>query len=474
MKTFLLLVTLIGIGSHMGRAQVLERQPITMGETLTLSAETLGEERTVRVYVPPSYAQTEQAYPVVYVLDGEVAFFHTASAAQFLARYGTMPEALVVAVHNTNRWRDMPVPDNYGQGDEASFLSFLGDELVPFIEQTYRTQPLRVLMGHSQGGLFAAYAMTQALSPFQWYISMDAPLFGAGEEIKDAIVERVSDKAFARRLVTVDRTLGWKEEWSRVEAAAHPGLIHAQILIERETATHETMTYVGTYRALEALFVDYAPRDITTKNLATLEAEYAHRSAQYGYEIVIPRRLLLRNIDDLLFQMRGEEAQALLDYTVARYGGGDQTNQLQRRVDEVLAEGPLEETVADILNYPTASPEAMAPYLGTWEGQVKDRFPMDAIVTFEVQGGNVQGHTLLASPDGRGMRRIEHVMTRILDDGSLEWGYMNQMRPRGVITYRGRMENGMLRGKMEMRGVKLTPPPGVVMREVFIELRRQE
>lgn len=474
MKSLICSLFIVVILVYSSRAQTPTHQPISIGEAISLHSDILDEKRPMRIYVPPSYTQTEQAYPVVYVLDGEVAFLHTASAVQFLALYGKMPEAIVVAVHNTDRWRDMPIPDNYGRGTEAAFLRFLSDELVPYIDQTYRTHPLHILIGHSQGGLFSAYAMTQTTSPFQWYISMDAPLFGAGEAIKNQIIALAQDPSYAGRLVTVDRTLGWKKEWTNVETAAHPSFVHAQVLVGRNQATHETLTYTGTYDALEHLFSDYAPADITTKNLPTLQAEYAERSARYGYSLAIPRRLLLRNIDDLLFQMRGVEARTMLTYTEKTFGETEQTQRLQQRVGDVIAEGPLDETVDDILNYDIATPEAMAPYLGTWTGQVKDRFPMDAIVSFKVIDGNVVGYTDLEAPDGGAMRRIDHVMIRVLEDGSLEFGYMNQMRPRGVITYRGHFQDGIFIGKMEMRGVKLTPPPGVEMRDVFIELERMD
>ncbi|MEJ7658601.1 MAG: alpha/beta hydrolase-fold protein [Hymenobacter sp.] len=49
----------------------------------------------------------------------------------------------------------------------ADFLQFLQQELVPSIDQRYRTQPYRLLMGHSLAGLFALYAKEKAPSLFQ-------------------------------------------------------------------------------------------------------------------------------------------------------------------------------------------------------------------------------------------------------------------------------------------------------------------
>jgi enterochelin esterase-like enzyme len=92
-----------------------------------------------------------------------------------------MPEALVVAITNTDRNRDMPVPQSYGKGGEENFLTFLADELIPEVKRRYRTVELRILLGHSQGGLFAIYALANKPAAFQWYLAMDAPLAGFAE-----------------------------------------------------------------------------------------------------------------------------------------------------------------------------------------------------------------------------------------------------------------------------------------------------
>jgi predicted alpha/beta superfamily hydrolase len=49
-----------------------------------------------------------------------------------------------------------PVPN----GDAAGFHQFIRDELIPFIEQTYRADSARrILVGHSFGGLFGLYGL---------------------------------------------------------------------------------------------------------------------------------------------------------------------------------------------------------------------------------------------------------------------------------------------------------------------------
>src|ERR1051325_11564499 len=134
---------------------------ITVGETIRIASKRLGEERQIQVYLPPSYRDTKQRYPVIYALDGEGTGPVAATAVRFMNGYSAIPaspEALVVAIPNTDRNRDMPIPQAHGKGGEENFLAFLADDLAPAIEKRYRTQPLRILLGPSQGGLVAYYA----------------------------------------------------------------------------------------------------------------------------------------------------------------------------------------------------------------------------------------------------------------------------------------------------------------------------
>ena len=53
------------------------------------------------------------------------------------------------------------------------FLKYLEEELIPAIEAKYHTQPYRVIIGHSLGGLLAMYAFSAKPYLFQAYISLE-------------------------------------------------------------------------------------------------------------------------------------------------------------------------------------------------------------------------------------------------------------------------------------------------------------
>ena len=149
-----------------------EPQPITIGETFSLTSEVLGEERAYSVYLPASYHSTTYAprrYPVLYLLDGDANFHPTTGMVRYMGEgingNVQIPELIVVAIPNTDRNRDLtPTHSMIGNGGvvapslEASgggdrFLDFIERELFAAIDSTYRTLPYRVLVGHSFGGL---------------------------------------------------------------------------------------------------------------------------------------------------------------------------------------------------------------------------------------------------------------------------------------------------------------------------------
>ena len=83
-------------------------QPIIIGESRTIASKALGEDRTLNVYLPPSYAAGDAKYPVVWLIDGGVAqdFPHIAGLAQYGALSGMFREAIIVGVETRERQRE--------------------------------------------------------------------------------------------------------------------------------------------------------------------------------------------------------------------------------------------------------------------------------------------------------------------------------------------------------------------------------
>jgi len=167
---------------------------IIIGETFKIHSDILNEDRHFLVYLPDNYSSSPMKYPVIFLLDGDFFFLPTAGMVEFLSKINKAPKMIVVAIVNTDRFRDFSPPtrdaDNPGPsdtGDGARFLAFLKDELLPYMNTNYRTETYHIFVGHSLGGLFVIHTLLSEPQLFGAYISISPALFwNGGSEVTKA------------------------------------------------------------------------------------------------------------------------------------------------------------------------------------------------------------------------------------------------------------------------------------------------
>ena len=200
-------VLLFGVQTTFGQ----DKTDIIIGKKFTIKSSTLEEERTCLISLPDSYndpSEEEKTYPIIILLDGYVHFKTAAGIVHFMSsnRNGNylMPETIIIAVENVDRGRDFTVtkikikrPNNMGGG--RKFLSFLEKELIPYVDNNYRTEPSRTLIGHSLGGLLALNSYIDENSIFDGYISIDPSIFWE-EEMMNSKVDSISLTSLNKKL----------------------------------------------------------------------------------------------------------------------------------------------------------------------------------------------------------------------------------------------------------------------------------
>lgn len=163
--------------------QAIVTGPATMVDTEVsiLHSDITGTDYRIYVAFPRGYADDDATYPVVFLLDGN---WHFATATSVFEAYnaGELPGVVLVGI-------GYPIDDDFDcipfreqdflpENNADLFLTFLEDELIPYIDANYRTDgEHRTLVGHSYGGLFALHALFSsdafdsylALSPALWY-----------------------------------------------------------------------------------------------------------------------------------------------------------------------------------------------------------------------------------------------------------------------------------------------------------------
>jgi predicted alpha/beta superfamily hydrolase len=155
---------------------------VNTGFSFKFHSAVLNEDRTIMISLPDGYNVNTKKYHILYMVDGQWNFNHTAQTVGWISDKGIIPQTIVVGIHTgENRERDLTPTQNKENklgGGADKFYEFIKEELIPFIDKNYRTYNYRVLGGVSMGGLFVMHAFVSdpqiftaylALSPSMWW-----------------------------------------------------------------------------------------------------------------------------------------------------------------------------------------------------------------------------------------------------------------------------------------------------------------
>ncbi|WP_324680563.1 alpha/beta hydrolase-fold protein [Hymenobacter sp. GOD-10R] len=220
------------------------------------------------VQLPKGYAHAaHRHYPLVVLLDGNVYFDQVSEAARHLPRR----EALIlvgvgrpsVLQQDSLRQRDytypaaLPADSLPLAGGGRQFLAFLEQELLPYLDRTYRIDSThRTLMGHSLGGYFTLFALVEELNAkrarFSQYVAASPSLYYANQYLLQALAA-LTPTAPSQPL-RVRLTIGSQEMTTTAEGRANQAAFQEALalLSARKLAplTVEHTVYPG-YRHLE-------------------------------------------------------------------------------------------------------------------------------------------------------------------------------------------------------------------------------
>lgn len=302
-------------------------EPVTIGERFELESTVLGEARPYLVGLPRDYADSDQPYPVLYVLDGDGHFHHTTGTVNFLSRTGRMPPMIVVAIPNTtDRTRDLTPPITKADksrfptaGGADNMLRFIGEELMPHIEKNYRTSPYKVLIGHSFGGLFAIHAMVHRPEIFDAYLAISPSLWWDQQQlVEQAQTFLLKNPEFEANLYMTMANEGgdmlggaWKLA-AVLEEKASSALQWEFRLMEEEN--HGSIPHRSTYYGLETIFKEWNGIDnplpvYNSGGLAAIQAHYDRMKKRFHLdELKAPEDLINRLGYQLLAEGRTVDA----------------------------------------------------------------------------------------------------------------------------------------------------------------------
>ncbi|MFT4796814.1 MAG: putative alpha/beta superfamily hydrolase [Candidatus Azotimanducaceae bacterium] len=161
-----------------------------------LRSEQIGQDYLLNVGLPPGYDPAGAPYPVVYVTDGGAQFTALHSVTPMMQMTGELTPFITVgisydvphAIHAmTLRNRDLThcegsldlgaeTPDWMKQlpqvepGGAEHFLSFLNDQVKPYVQEQFNASSNSTYAGFSLGGLFGLFTLFSKPKSFQRYV----------------------------------------------------------------------------------------------------------------------------------------------------------------------------------------------------------------------------------------------------------------------------------------------------------------
>lgn len=165
--------------------------------------------RTIHLYLPDDYEQSEERYPVIYMYDGhnlfddqDATYGKSWGMESFLQHYDK--DFIVVGMecnHEGQKRLDEYCPYNvknsyfgtiHGQGNE--YMQWVVDELKPMIDHDYRTIPFRectMIAGSSMGGLMAIYSVIQYNAYFSKAACLSSAIGFCFSELQEEINQTI-------------------------------------------------------------------------------------------------------------------------------------------------------------------------------------------------------------------------------------------------------------------------------------------
>jgi len=336
LKTSLFFLLLTLLAASLGISAQIRRDPIVIGEKVTIRSEILNEERELLIYKPKGYDQSQEKYPVLYMLDPDMIFYYASGHLRGLHRIQRIPEVIAVGVRNTDRSRDMtPTKSNRRTGGGADdFIRFLGEELIPFVDTHYRTQPYRILFGISESGMFTIYTLLTAPDLFDAYLASSPslwwdkrllltkaetvfemrPKYGSEKFLFMALGGR--DDIFIR---DTDHIISSVKSFCRtLEKKAPDGLEwHLKTF---EHGDHQTTPMFFLPVALETLYASWRlPQRTLEAGVQAIQDHYRSLGERFGYEFPVPESAYNRLGYDLVGRLRFDEAIEVFKLNVKLY-----------------------------------------------------------------------------------------------------------------------------------------------------------
>ncbi|WP_271767873.1 alpha/beta hydrolase-fold protein [Aquimarina algiphila] len=304
---------------------------VTLGEISSLQSKVLNKTIPLSIHLPANYDSSRKTYPVLYMLgsDYRARFAMLASTLDYMGE-GQIPEMILIGIDlpdgnsillPTREKQDTTIPDSY--------INFLEKELMPHVDNTYRTAPYNVLYGASNSGFFTVYALLNKPHLFNGYFASSPSLM----HIPTVLQQKI--KTGPLKSIAENRSLHiiYSDEEGLTDIVTEFSSVIADHKPESFTYKVDELVNQGHVPAMDftlfllALYPDFNPFN-PGENLESLDKVTQHfdmLSKRYGYEIKPPIGVIFNLGFHTILSKDLIAAEEIFQYSIEVYPEGKES-----------------------------------------------------------------------------------------------------------------------------------------------------
>lgn len=337
MKTIKLLILACVMSLNNAFAQEAENDPdfprltensepaVILGEISSLQSKALNKTISLSIHLPENYDSSRETYPVLYMLgsDYRARFAMLASTLDYMGE-GQIPQMILIGIDlpegnsillPKRENQDTTIPDNY--------INFFETELMPHVDNKYRTAPYNVLYGASNSGFFTVYTLLNKPLLFNGYFASSPSIMNIPtvlqQKIKTGPLKTLTENRSLHIIYSDDEELTEiVSEFSRVVEDHKPESFTYKV---DELVNQGHVPAMDFTQFLLALYPDFNP----LQNLDSLNKVIQHfemLSKRYGYEIKPPISVLMDLGFDMIISKNLDVAEEIYQYSLQLYPEG--------------------------------------------------------------------------------------------------------------------------------------------------------
>jgi predicted alpha/beta superfamily hydrolase len=312
-------------------------------DIIVFHSTVLKQNRKVFIFNPDSNRNASyflDKYPVLYQLDAEIYMTWVTNQLVFLsASNAAFPPMIVVGIEtfSYDRMTDMtPTSTTYGLdgrpgtvkngGGAEKFLQFVRDEVMPYVDQHYKTAPFKIYSGHSLAGLNTAYCLLSHPDMFNAYISISPSLVWDNKWIMNYAAQKLTGNLLSNKYLFISDAVEFPLfnqtviRFDRLIKEKGPAGLHEKH-VNYPLENHGSQPPKAFFDAVRFIYPHW-DISLTDTTLALVKAHYRRLSERYGYDIPPPSSYL----NDWAYSLMGDfgltdRAIEIFRYNVEQHPG---------------------------------------------------------------------------------------------------------------------------------------------------------